>query len=112
MKRHKTFGIKSHLKRDTEKANIIGCDETNEHWHALGLFNIPLPFEIVLIGVGAALLLLSFEAILHYKTVRSKNVQNRQSKETRHTHSIDSNQIIMHNMQTVVLSKTRRRISF
>ena len=109
---YRTFGIKSHLKRDTEKANIIGCDETNEHWHALGLFNIPLPFEIVLIGVGTALLLLSFEAIFHYKTMRSKIIQNRQSKETRHKHSIDSNQIIMHNMKTVVLSETRRRISF
>ena len=73
---YKTYGIKSQLKKDTEKASTMGCNEVEEHWHALNLSNIPLPFQIVLIGVSIALVILIIEALAHYKDMISKKVKD------------------------------------
>lgn len=92
---YKTYGIKSQLKKDTEKASTMGCHEVEEHWHALSLSNIPLPFQIVLIGVAIALVILILEALAHYKDMISKKVNDQRVIGIRYRYSVNANVLLM-----------------
>ena len=113
---YKSYGIKSQLQKDTEKANTMGCSEANEYWHSLGLSNIPLPFKLVLIGIAFALTFLIFEIILHYKKLQSKTAVEENMREQNYQHSIHLNTSMKNNLKVYKKSPKyttkRRRSSF
>lgn len=114
---YKTYGIKSQLKKDTEKASTMGCNEAEEHWHALSLSNIPLPFSIILIGMAIALVFLILEALVHYKDLKSNKVKDRRVIGVRYKYSVQENVLMMKKVKIGekpqdYLNDRRRRSSF
>ena len=83
LSQYKSYGIKNHLRRDTEIANTLGCKEAEEYWHSLGYSNIFLPFAIIMVGVIFGMISFAVEKFTHLVKQRCiKGTTNRVTSES------------------------------
>ena len=117
LSQYKSYGIKNHLRRDTEIANTLGCKEAEEYWHSLGYSNIFLPFAIIMVGVIFGMISFAVEKFTHLVKQRCiKGTTNRVTSESvlnvDNKHSPLQQKIQMKCLMTVEEYRSQRRISF
>ena len=93
LSQYKSYGIKSHLSRDTQIANTHGCKENEEYWHSLGYSNIFFPFAIASLGVILALMSFVIEKLAHAAKHHYKKVlRNKVTSEANLKEDISSSE--------------------